>query len=94
MKNTSYCSSVGCPKGYSLIKDAHDVECDNGKCKEKQCCEAFCSSYACPDNYTPAYGTDSIKCDYSGCTTDKCCDYGEPAFGFGFVERGYANLSQ
>ena len=50
------------------------MECDNGKCEEKQCCEAYCSYYACPDKYTPVYGADAIKCEYSGCTTDLCCE--------------------
>ena len=67
-------NSIGCSDGYSLIKNAHDVECDNGKCDEKQCCEAVCLYYACPDYYTPVYGADTLLCDYSGCTTDKCCE--------------------
>ena len=69
-----YCNSIGCSDGYTPIKDAHDVECDDGKCKEKQCCEAFCSYYACPDNYTPVYRADTLLCDDPGCTTDKCCE--------------------
>ena len=73
---TPYCNSIGCPNGYTPIYNAHDVECDNGKCEEKQCCEAFCSYYACPNNHTPVYGADTIKCDDSGCTTDLCCDKG------------------
>jgi len=72
-----YCNSIGCPNGYTPIDNAHDVECDNRKCEEKQCCDAFCSYYACPNNYTPVHGADTILCPDSGCTTDLCCDYGE-----------------
>ena len=73
---TPYCGSIGCPNGYAPIADAHDMECDNSKCEEKQCCEAFCLHYACPDSYTPVYGADTILCPDSGCDTDLCCDKG------------------
>ena len=69
-----YCDSIGCTNGYTPIKDADKVKCDNGKCEPKQCCEELCPHYACPDKYTPIYGADTLLCDYSGCTTDKCCE--------------------
>ena len=72
--DTKYCNSIGCSDGYTPIDNAHDVNCDDGKCEEKQCCEAFCSYYACPNNYTPVYDADTIKCDDSGCTTNLCCE--------------------
>ena len=71
---TKYCNSIGCSDGYTPIYNAHGVKCDDGKCEEKQCCEAFCSYYACPNNYTPVNDADTIKCDDSGCTTDLCCE--------------------
>ena len=75
--NTKYCNSIGCSDGYTPIENAHDVKCEDGKCEEEQCCEAFCSYYACPNNYTPVYGADTLKCEGAGCTTDLCCKKGE-----------------
>ena len=72
-----YCNSIGCSNGYTPVDSADQVKCDNGKCEEKQCCEAFCSYHPCPNNYTPVYDASTIKCEDSGCTTDLCCDKGK-----------------
>ena len=90
-----YCNSIGCSNGYTPIDNADKVKCDNGKCEESQCCEAFCSYHPCPNNYTPVDGADTILCDDSGCTTELCCDYGKPySIRFRLCSRLYIGNNQ
>ncbi|CAM9345494.1 unnamed protein product, partial [Sphacelaria rigidula] len=67
------CNSIGCPAGYVPIEKAWEVECDDGECREKQCCESFCWGFACPENFIPNPDRMDDKCGRDGCSKGKCC---------------------
>lgn len=69
-----YCDTYSCDGGYTPISKASEVQCDDGKCGEDQCCELLCSCYMCPDDYSSVDGYDSLVCEKSGCTKKLCCE--------------------
>eukprot|EP00903_Cladosiphon_okamuranus_P016033 g14804.t2 len=72
-----YCDSFKCPWDYDPIKDAHKVECHDGKCEQDKCCEkkvVYCDSFKCPKDYDPIKDAHKVECHDGKCEQDKCCE--------------------
>lgn len=79
---TVYCVFFDCPSGYTLIGDADEEECKNGKCEKSKCCQTVCSSYDCPKHYELVDDADDVVCKDNKCTKDQCCEKGERRSGY------------
>lgn len=77
---TSECNPIGCPDGYTLIKSAHNVECNHGK-RGMSVSAGLCVLLVTrlPQRLLLENGADSILCPDSGCTTSQCCADGDIA---------------
>ena len=80
--DTVYCDSFKCSSGYTLIDNADQQECKNGKCEKSLCCNKVCSSYDCPKYYELVDDADSTVCKDYKCTKDQCCEKGEHTGGW------------
>lgn len=69
----TFCDSVECSTGRTLIPDASNVQCKNIKCKEAQCCGVSCSTYACPTYYRSKPDKAKIVCNNDQCNFNTCC---------------------